>query len=227
MSSAITSRNGRVLFAVGMMWSVVANVRSGRATGQFLARSSANACGVVTWALPSSFVVDGGCNLTNVMQKSTATSQIAVQTQLLSHQTRQMSHLNRMLTHVLTVTDPEMQPTHQIQNLRMQTANPSLFTGLQAQTPDVLVHLLRRLCHDLLNTRRMNPTILNQLDQRSFANLTTHIVKRRNNHDTRSIIDNHIHTRSLLKCPDVTPLTTDNPTLHVVIRNVHSRDRGF
>jgi hypothetical protein len=48
ISSASESASGRFCEWVGMMWSTVANVRSGKRTGSPLSRSISNACGLVT-----------------------------------------------------------------------------------------------------------------------------------------------------------------------------------
>ena len=48
IASANGSANGRAWSRVGMMWSVVAKVRSGNATPMPRDRSMSNACGVVT-----------------------------------------------------------------------------------------------------------------------------------------------------------------------------------
>ena len=48
IASARGSAKGRAWSRVGMMWSVVANVRSGNATPMPRDRSMSNACGVVT-----------------------------------------------------------------------------------------------------------------------------------------------------------------------------------
>ena len=48
IASAIWSANGRTRFAVGTMWSTVANVRCGNRTGHPRRRSSSKACGLVT-----------------------------------------------------------------------------------------------------------------------------------------------------------------------------------
>ena len=48
MASAITSAKGRSMSRVGTMWSTVANVRDGNRTFQPRARSTSNACGLVT-----------------------------------------------------------------------------------------------------------------------------------------------------------------------------------
>ena len=77
---------------------------------------------------------------------------------------------------------------------------------------------LLRLLYHLFDSGRMNTSVHNQLLQRNSRYLTTNRIKSGQDYCFRCIIYDQIYTCHGLKGTDVTSLTSDDTSLHFVIR---------
>src|SRR5262249_54356009 len=89
------------------------------------------------------------------------------------------------------------------------------------------LHLLLRETNHFLNAGRMNATILNQLAERHPRHLASHVIETADNDNPRRIVDDDVHACSLLERPNVPTFSADDPTLHLVIRDVDGRSGRF
>ena len=77
---------------------------------------------------------------------------------------------------------------------------------------------LLRLLYHLFDSGGMNTSIHDQLLQRNSRYLTSDRIKSGQNNCLRCIINDQVYTRHGLKGTDVTSLTSDDTSLHLIIR---------
>jgi hypothetical protein len=93
--------------------------------------------------------------------------------------------------------------------------------GLLAGGLDVVLDLRLRLVVHLLDPRRLDAAILDQLRQRQLRDLSPDPVERREHDRLRRVVDDDVDARQVLERADVAPLPADDPPLHVVRRELH------
>ena len=108
----------------------------------------------------------------------------------------------------------------------MQPADVRLQHRLLAELQDVLLHLLLRLGDDLLDARRVDAAVLDQLGQREPGGLAADVVERADDDHAGRVVDDHVDAGGLLEGADVPPFAADDPALHVVARDVDRADGG-
>jgi hypothetical protein len=97
--------------------------------------------------------------------------------------------------------------------------------GLLAGLLDVLLDLRLRAVVHLLDARRVNAPVLDELGQRELRHLAAHAVKGREDDRLRRVVDDEVDTGEVLECTDVPPLPSDDAPLHVIRRELDERDR--
>ena len=73
----------------------------------------------------------------------------------------------------------------------------------------------------------MDTTIAYQLMEGQTTSFTTDGVEGRDNNGLRRIVYNNFHTTGSLQCTDVTSLTTNNTTFHIIVIDMEDTDRVF
>ena len=92
----------------------------------------------------------------------------------------------------------------------MQTVHSQIDHGTLTGLYDLVFHLLLHLRYHLLDTSRMDTSVLHQLMQSQTSDLTTNRVESRKNDSLRRIVNNNLYTCSGLKGTNVTSLTTND-----------------
>src|SRR5205807_2582743 len=102
--------------------------------------------------------------------------------------------------------------------------------GIQHRLPadllDVLLHLGGRLGDDLLDARRVDAAVLDQLGQGEAGRLAADFVEGADDHHAGRVVHDHVHAGAFLEGADVAPLAADDAALHVVAGDVHRADGG-
>ena len=75
-----------------------------------------------------------------------------------------------------------------------------------------------RLLYHLFDSGRMNTSVHDQLLQRDSRYLTTNRIKSGQNYCFRCIINDQVYTCHGLKGADIASLTSDDTSLHLIIR---------
>ncbi len=150
-----------------------------------------------------------------------------VETQLLGQHAGEMRDFDRVPAYVLAVADAEIEPSHQLDELFVQTGGPGFLCRLESEVADAVVHFLLCFADDLFDAARMDPAVLNQFDHRQLGDLAADVVEGRNDDHARGIVDDHVDARLLLEGADVAALAANDAALHLVVGNVDGRDGGF
>ena len=109
----------------------------------------------------------------------------------------------------------------------MQIGDVRFLCRFSSLTPNEFFHLLLRFENDFVDSRRMNPAVLNQLDHRLLGRFAADTIECRHDNNSRSVIDDHIDPRRFFEGSNISPLTADDSPLHFVVRNINRRDRRF
>ncbi len=132
----------------------------------------------------------------------------------------QLGDLDRVGEHVLAVAGAKAQPAEQFDQLGVHALHPGVEHALLTELDDAVVQLGLGLVVGLLDPRGMDPAVLQQLLQGEPRHLTAHAVKTGEHHRARCVVDDEIHAGEVLQRPDVAALATDDPSLHVIGREL-------
>src|SRR5690606_26013302 len=123
---------------------------------------------------PLHLVVD---RLADVVQESGPLGHVDVRTQLRGHNPREVGHLDAVLQDVLAVAGAELQPSQELDQLRMQAVYPCLEGGLLALFPDDVFHFFLGLFHHLFDASRVDAAVGHQLLQGDPGDLPADGIK--------------------------------------------------
>jgi hypothetical protein len=137
-----------------------------------------------------------------------------------------VGHFQRVLQDVLRVARAEFEPPQKLNDLVVRHRHVGIQHRLLADLEDVPVHFLLCLGHHLLDSRRMDATVLDELGQGQPGGLAADVVERRDDDNSRGVVHDDVHAGTFFESADVPPLATNDPTLHVVVRDVHRADGG-
>ena len=127
-----------------------------------------------------------------------------------------MDDLERVLEDVLAVARPVPKPPEDLDELLVELAAVRLEDGLLAGLLDVLLELRLRLVVHLLDSRRMDASVLDQLLERDPRCLAADPVERRKHDRVRRVVDDEVDAGEVFERADVATLAADDAPLHVV-----------
>ena len=143
------------------------------------------------------------------------------------HHPCELHDFERVLEHVLAVARAVAEPAEDLHELLVEIAAVRLEDSLLAGLPDVLVELgLREVVH-LLDPRRMDPAVLDQLQQRHACDLAADAVEGREDDGVRGVVDDEVDAGEVLERPDVASFPPDDAALHVVGGQLDERHSGL
>ena len=136
-----------------------------------------------------------------------------------------MNHLQRVLEHVLPVARPEVQAAEELDDLVVELTAVRLEHGLLAGMADVIVDFgLGEVVH-LLDPRRVDAAVLDELQEGHLGDLAADGVERGEHDGLGRVVDDHVDAGQVLQRPDVPPFAADDPALHVVRGQLDERGR--
>jgi hypothetical protein len=113
-----------------------------------------------------------------------------------------------------------------LDELGMELAAVGLEDRLLAGRVDVILDLGLRLVVHLLDPRRLDAAVLDQLREGELRDLAADAVERREHDGLRRVVDDDVDAGQMLERPDVASLSADDAALHVVRRELdHRRGR--
>src|SRR5207244_3041402 len=124
---------------------------------------------------------------------------------------REVDDLERVLEDVLSVARAVLEPAEDLDELLGKLAAVRLEDRLLARLADQLVELGFRLVVRLLDPRRVDPAVLDQLLQRQLGDLPPDPVERGEHDGLRSVVDDEVDAGQVLERSDVAALTADDP----------------
>src|SRR3954453_13623984 len=165
--------------------------------------------------------------LADVVQEGRALRGLHARLQLGGHDPGEVDDLERVLEDVLPVARPEPEAAEDLDQPLVDVAAVGLEDGLLAGLLDDLFDLRLRLVVHLLDPRRMDAAVLDQLRQRQLRDLAPDPVEGREHDRLRGVVDDHVDPGEVLEGPNVAALAADDPALHVVGRQLDQGDRGL
>ena len=163
--------------------------------------------------------------LAEVVQHRGALRRLHARAELGRHDPGEVHDLERVPEHVLPVARAEAQPAEDLHELLVERAAVRLEHRLLAGLADDLLELGLRLVVRLLDPRRMDAPVLDQLREREARDLAAEPVERREHDRVRRVVDDEVDARQVLERADVAALPADDPALHVVGGELDHGDR--
>ena len=154
--------------------------------------------------------------LADVVEQRRALRRLHVRVELGRHQPAEVDDLERVLEDVLAVARAVVEPAEELDELLVELAAVRLEDGLLAGLQDVLVDLRLRLVVHLLDPRRLDAAVLDELERGHLRDLAADRVEGREHDRLRRVVDDHVDAGQVLERADVASLAADDPALHVV-----------
>src|SRR5439155_10958571 len=119
------------------------------------------------------------------------------------HGPGEMHDLERVLEDVLAVAGAEPKPPHDLDELVGEGPAVRLEDRLLPGLADDLLDLSLRLVVRLLDPRRMDPAVLEELRDGEAGDLSAEPVEAREHDRMRRVVDDEVHTGEVLERADV------------------------
>ena len=169
-------------------------------------------------------MVDG---FADVVQKTRALEGRGIEAKLVGHDLAHTSNLNGVVEDVLAVGSAVAQGTQGPHELRMDVVDLEVEAGLLAGLEHLGVDLIGGLVEELLDARRMNAAVGDEVLEGDTGDLAADRVEARKLHGLGRVVDDEVHAGHLLEGTNVATLAADDATLEVIGRNVHRGERDF
>ena len=125
-----------------------------------------------------------------------------------------------MLQEVLAITAAVLHLAYDADEFGMQAMHAEVDSGALACLYDFLLNLLLHLGHHLFDACGMDSAIGHKLVHGQSAYLAAHGVKGANDNGLGRVINHYLHSGGSLQGADVTSLTADDATLHLIVVDV-------
>ena len=112
-----------------------------------------------------------------------------------------------------------------LDQLGVEALDVGVEAGLLAGLEDVALELGLGLVVGLLDARRVDAAVLQQLLERHPGDLAADAVEAGQDHGVRRVVDDEVDAGEVLEGADVAALAADDAALHVVGRQLDDRDR--
>lgn len=166
-------------------------------------------------------MVDG---LSEVMKQTGTLGGHDVDTKLGGHDSAQLGNLERMLQDVLPEGGTIAQSAQGSDDLRMQVMDPRIEGGLFARFANALVNEIGGLVVHLLDARRMDTAICDEVLQRNASGLATNRIEAGQHDRLGRIVDDEIDAGNLLERTDIAAFASDDATFEVIRGNMDRSD---
>ena len=160
-----------------------------------------------------------GHSLTDVVKKTCASCHSNINAHLLGDNACEHGNLNRVAKRVLTVRGTVLHATKELDKLGMKAVNAGLEYRLLTRLLNCGINVAASLLNHLLNSCGMDSAVANQLLKCDSRDLAAHGIKAGNGDNVGRIVDDKLHAGEILDGTDVTALTTDDTSLHIVTGN--------
>ena len=132
-----------------------------------------------------------------------------------------------MLQQVLPVAEPEVEPAQELQLLGMQPVDAGLERRPLAGLADPSIDVPLRFLHHLLDPRRVDPAVGQELLQRHLRDFAANRIERGDRDRLRGVVDDQIDPGEALEGPDVAAFPADDPPLHLIVGQGDHRHGHF
>ena len=166
-------------------------------------------------------------HLADVVQERRAADDVDVGPDLRGQHGADVRRLDRVLQLVLAVRRAELEPTDDLDDLGVQAGHAGLVGRRLAFLLDLLLDLLLGLGDDLLDARRMDAPVLDELGQRQARDLAAHRIEARQGHRVGRVVDDQVDTGCRFERADVAALAADDAALHLLVGDGHDGGRDL
>ena len=99
----------------------------------------------------------------------------------------------------------------------METVDTQVDSRAFSYLYHLVLQLFLHLLHHLLDTCGVDTSVSYQLMESQAADLTSYGIESTDNNSFRGIVNNNLYTCGSLQCTDISTLTTDDTSLHLVV----------
>ena len=163
--------------------------------------------------------------LADVVQQAATPGQGAVEADFLGHHAGDEGHFHAVPQHVLAIAGAEMQATQQADQPLVQAADGQFLAGVLAQLLDVLLQLLLRGQHDLLDPSGVDAAVGNERVQGQPGHFPADHVEAADDDHARRVVDDQVDAGGLFEGADVAALAADDPPFHLVVGDADGAGR--
>jgi hypothetical protein len=156
-----------------------------------------------------------------------ALGDLHVGAELGGHETGEVGDLDRVVEHVLPVAGAELEAPEGLDELGRHPVHVGVEAGLLAGLLHGGLDLGLGLRVHLLDARRVDAAVGDELGEREPRDLATHTVEAREHDGLGGVVDDAVDAGDGLERADVAPLAADDAALHVVGRQRHDGHRGL
>ncbi len=166
-------------------------------------------------------------HLADVMQQSCSLCLLGVQPEFACHHSAKIGRLACVLQQVLSVRRAILHLTNNSYQFGVQSMNAKVDGCAFSRLYDFVVELFLHLCHNFLDACRMDTTVAHQLVQSQATYLAADGVESRDYYCLWGVIDHYFHSACSLKSTDVSSLTADNASFHLIVIDMEHAYRVF
>ena len=159
------------------------------------------------------FVID--C-LAEVVKQAGALGGNGIEAKLGGHNAAEIGDLERVVQDVLPERRAETQTTKRANELGVQVMNADIEGRLLSSLLNLLVDLLFRLGVHLLDTRRMDATVCNEVFHGDATDLATNGIEAGDGNALGGIVNQKVNAGELLEGADVSTFASDDAALKIV-----------
>ena len=132
--------------------------------------------------------------LANVVQERGADGDVRIETDFPRHDAGEPRDLSRVGEHVLTVARPELQPSHEAEDLRMKVVQPQLEGDGRTFLSHGFFGFVLHLLHHFLDARRVNASVRDQPLDGLLGDLAAVGIEPRQDDRARRVVDDQVDT---------------------------------
>ena len=163
--------------------------------------------------------------LSDIVEKAGPLRDLRVEPEFGSHGGTDVRNLTGVLQKVLSVGRTVLHAADELHELDAHAVDSEVDQRPLSGLKYLVVKLFRNLCNDFLYACRVDSAVDYKLVQSQTCNLPADRVERGKEDGVGSVVDHDLDACRSLESPDVAALTSDDPSLDLVVLDRERRDR--
>ena len=152
----------------------------------------------------------------DIVQKACAFCGNRIKAELRSHHPAEIGNFERVIQDILAIGSTVAQSAKNLFQFGIKVMNAGIEGCLRSSFFNLLINVLFSFMEHLFNTSRMNTSVTNKILHSNAGDFTTNGIMGRNRYAFRSVINDEVSARNLLKRTNIATLTANNATLQIV-----------
>ena len=161
------------------------------------------------------------------MEQTSTSCQISVYAQLRSENAAKLGNFDRVIENILSVACTVLQTTEKLDKFVVKTVNISFDNSTFALLLDAVLDLTAGFIDHFLDAGGVDSAVSDKLFQSDPCHLTADLIEAGKCNSFGSIVDDKVNAGESLQSTDISTLTSDDTSLHFVIRQGNYRNSGF